>query len=397
VTDSSCLNDGTYTAPGHDKHGLSCDDLVIQEIPPKLPPPQPPPTFLVNRVPCAPPPPITHTYDGVPCLALGNAPADHLDTVPTEEDILGREEDVLDYFNNTTDNVPLPCTFPLCTIPSGSLFLESHCSATPQRVAALHGPQDLCMDAWLEQLQALLPTPASICDSLVHIMVRPRICGLFGNGTRICAVGDTICSIQTLQHQQNLVPISIPTPKTACSGLVDSGANLCMTNNPNLLANVCPCALFTIAVATSNGQHLQTNVCHRRGLLPLPLLDGSFHYQTCYINLHASDTFIPPQAIIGSSNDSFDKWQMEGYTNGQPGLLTFYSPSSLLKISIHLEQQNSLYYCTTNTFTVDTNPWSTTSPFVGHHSHVPDHSLCTYGLNDATSLSLYGFENTHLL
>jgi hypothetical protein len=35
MINSSCLNDGTYTDPGHDKHGLSHDDLVIQEIPPK--------------------------------------------------------------------------------------------------------------------------------------------------------------------------------------------------------------------------------------------------------------------------------------------------------------------------------------------------------------------------
>jgi hypothetical protein len=151
------------------------------------------------------------------------------------------------------------------------------------------------MDAWLEQLQAPLPTPASICDSLVHIMTRPHICGLFGNGTRICAVGDTICNIQAPPHQQNL-PILIPTPKTTCSGLADSGANLCMTNNPNLLVNIRPCAPFTIKVATSDGQHSQTNMCHRHGLLLLPLLDGSFHYQTCYINPHASDTFISPQA-----------------------------------------------------------------------------------------------------
>ncbi len=130
--------------------------------------------------------------------------------------------------------------------------LGSHHPATPRCAVALHGPQDLSMDAWLEQLQAPLPTPARVCNSLVHIMARPCICGLFGDGTRVCAMGDTICSIHIPQHQQEL-PITIPTPKTACSGLADSGANLCMTNNPNLLVNICPCAPFTIAVATSDG------------------------------------------------------------------------------------------------------------------------------------------------
>jgi hypothetical protein len=154
-------------------------------------------------------------------MALGNAPSNHLDTVSTEEDVLGKEEDVLDYFDNTPDNVPLPRTSPLCSIPPGSLFLESHCPTTPQCREALRGPKDLCIGAWLEQIQAPLPTPASVSNSLVHIKARPRICGLFGNGTRICAVGDKICSIQTPQHQQNL-PIPIPTPKTACANLANS-------------------------------------------------------------------------------------------------------------------------------------------------------------------------------
>jgi hypothetical protein len=38
VTNPSCLNDETYTDPRHDKHRLSRDALVTQEIPPKLSP-----------------------------------------------------------------------------------------------------------------------------------------------------------------------------------------------------------------------------------------------------------------------------------------------------------------------------------------------------------------------
>ncbi len=99
--------------------------------------------------------------------------------------------------------------------------------------------------------------------------------------------------------------------QTARASLADSGANLCMTNNPNLLVDVHPCAPFTIAVATSNGQHSQSNVCCRRSLLPLLLLDGSFHYQTCYINPHASDTFISPQAIStpATAHATSGKWK----------------------------------------------------------------------------------------
>jgi hypothetical protein len=200
MTNSPCLNDGTYTDPRHDKHRLLCDALVTQEIPPELPPPQPPPTLPVNGMPCALSTPIMHTPNGVPHAALGNAPSNHLDTIPTEEDVLSKEEDVLDYFDNTLDNVPLPRISPSCSIPPGSLFLETHCPATPQCGASLRGPKDLCMDAWLEQIQAPLPTPASVSNSLVHIKARPCICGLLGDGARICAVVDKICSIQTPQH-----------------------------------------------------------------------------------------------------------------------------------------------------------------------------------------------------
>jgi hypothetical protein len=56
---------------------------------------------------------------------------------------------------------------------------------------------------------------------------------------------------------------------------------------------------------------------------------------------------------------------MEGFTQGRPGILSMYSPLSLLKMSIELCQQDSLYYSMTDTFTVNTNPCSRCSPFVG--------------------------------
>jgi hypothetical protein len=56
---------------------------------------------------------------------------------------------------------------------------------------------------------------------------------------------------------------------------------------------------------------------------------------------------------------------MEGFTQGRPGILSMYSPSGLLKMSIKLCQQDGLYYSTTDTFTVNTNPRSSCSPFVG--------------------------------
>jgi hypothetical protein len=159
---------------------------------------------------------------------------------------------------------------------------------------------------------------AGLQDSLVHIIGQPQVCGIFGDGTRICALtvaGDT-------PHR----------------GLCDSGANLCMTNNPNLLVDVCPCAPFTISLATSDGGLSHTNVCRHCDLLPLPLLDGTTYYQTCFVNLYALEMFILPQAIIDSSAGSFNKWQMEGFLQGRPGILSLYSPLGLMKMSIKLSQ-----------------------------------------------------------
>ena len=73
------------------------------------------------------------------------------------------------------------------------------------------------------------------------------------------------------------------------------------------------------------------------------------YYQMCFVNPHASETFILPQAIINSSASSFDKWQMEGLSQGHPGHLSLFSPLGLLKMSIQLSQQDGLYYSTTDT------------------------------------------------
>jgi hypothetical protein len=98
---------------------------------------------------------------------------------------------------------------------------------------------------------------------------------------------------------------------------------------------------------------------------PYPSSTVQHTTQTCFVNPYASETFISPQAIINSSAGSFDKWQMEGFLQGRPGILSLYSPSGLLKMSIQLSQQDGLYYSSTDTFTVDTNPRSWSSPLIG--------------------------------
>ncbi len=114
------------------------------------------------------------------------------------------------------------------------------------------------------------------------------------------------------------------------------------------LVDVCPCTPFTISLATSNGGQFHMNICKHCGHIPLPLVNGATYYQTCFVNPYASETLISPQAI----------WQLAGYSQGRPIILSIYSPLGLLKMSIELSQHDGLYYSTTDTFTIDTNPWS---------------------------------------
>jgi hypothetical protein len=125
--------------------------------------------------------------------------------------------------------------------------------------------------------------------------------------------------------------------------------------------------VYTIQDLSGDHQRrtLPYNICRHHGLLPLPLIDGTTYYQTCFVNPYASKTFISPQAIIDSRDGSFDKWQMEGFSQGGPGILSLYSPLGLLKMSIQLFQQDGLYYSSTNTFTVDIKPRSRSSLFIG--------------------------------
>ncbi len=145
-----------------------------------------------------------------------------------------------------------------------------------------------------------------------------------------------------------------PTPKVV--GLVDSGANLCMTHDPLLLVDVRPCPPFSIGLATYGGSPSSSAVCRYRGLLPVPLLDGTYHYQPCYVSPHSLDTFISAQAIIDASDGLFDHWRLDGYASGRPGCLAIYSPSGLLKISILLVSHEGLHYCETDMFTLETDP-----------------------------------------
>jgi hypothetical protein len=78
---------------------------------------------------------------------------------------------------------------------------------------------------------------------------------------------------------------------------------------------------------------------------------------------------------------------MEGNSKGRHGHLSLFSPSGLLKMSIQLTQQDGLYYSSTDTFTVDTNPRSRYSPFVGSVFTNVLHDMHYIGDDDSSTCS----------
>ncbi len=82
--------------------------------------------------------------------------------------------------------------------------------------------------------------------------------------------------------------------------MADSGANVCLTPDPTLLVNITDIPPVPLGVALS---HLDDTgaVCRQQGYLPIPLLDGTFHYQPFLINPNATDTILSPAHVMKSS------------------------------------------------------------------------------------------------
>ena len=104
-----------------------------------------------------------------------------------------------------------------------------------------------------------------------------------------------------------------PTILDSNGSLFDGGANIAMTNDLSLLVDVKSIHPFSVGVAVKNPNDLSTThpTCKKRGLLPIPMLYGTIHYQPCFYNKHASETIISPQAIIASS-EILEEWVQVG-------------------------------------------------------------------------------------
>ena len=131
--------------------------------------------------------------------------------------------------------------------------------------------------------------------------------------------------------------------------LVDSGSNVCLTNDLSILENVQDMQPRSLDVAVDQSSSLPRPemMCTKFGYLPIRLIDGSVHRQKFLYNESASDTILSPEDMVRSSS-ALRHWVQSG-TGGQMGdgcLLFSGMDEVTILLSLALVKQNGLYYCT---------------------------------------------------
>ena len=194
---------------------------------------------------------------------------------------------------------------------------------------------DLRQDQHVESILAQLPHIPLIMDSVTHVVCSPRVCGVRS---------DDVSSVKILRVSDK-------------SGhLIDGRSNVCVTGNLHTLLDVTDIAPIDISVALDGAPSLVDDRITKRGLLPLTLSDGTTYFQTCFYCANMVKTIISPAAIVASS-DVFYYRNQEGCKDPLiPGRIQFTSRDGLASMHFDLEQREGLYYCSTDTFTVDHDP-----------------------------------------
>ncbi len=124
---------------------------------------------------------------------------------------------------------------------------------------------------------------------------------------------------------------------------------MCLTNNPTLLVDMVNNNPIPLRMALT-GFETSTLMCTQKGYMPIPLRDGTLHYQLCLINQHVADTIMSPEHIL-NKNHQFAFLQQEGQkvqtrsTTPNPGSLSFFDSASALLLPLPLQRQEGLYYC----------------------------------------------------
>ncbi|KAL7555072.1 hypothetical protein ACHAWF_018706 [Thalassiosira exigua] len=252
----------------------------------------------------------------------------------------GEVNDVVpcDGSDGSSGSCDVPMNGPPDSPPSCSMFDPSTVDRPISPDLVCDFPLDLKQDAEFDSLLAELPQMPSLLDSVVHVVDRPRVLGI---GVGHDGASYACLTVRSASHTGS-------TPAT----MVDGGSNICLTNNLSHLLDVVNIAPIPVSVAIEDGSSTPGFVCTAKGMLPLRLDDGTIHYQPTYYCADAVETIISPQAILNSS-DVFASWQQTGFKDGIAGLLRFSSHDGFHTMSVRLDHVDGLYYCPTDTFTVD--------------------------------------------
>jgi hypothetical protein len=172
------------------------------------------------------------------------------------------------------------------------------------------------------------------------LSITPITCDL-----RVCGINKNKIIRVTPQHPKNHT-------------LIDSGANINITNDLSLLTNVREITPFTISVAL-NADNTIDGCCTMQGLLPLSLYDRQFFHTKCYYCPNAVKTIISPQTVLASTS-IFSQWTQVGFKDPKtPGHLCFTNATNNVSMSLSLTCHNGLYYSHTISYTSNPPPFST--------------------------------------
>ena len=157
---------------------------------------------------------------------------------------------------------------------------------------------------------------------------------------------DVIPFIPTVDVPITVAGLSTPTTQLAgLSSMADSGANVCITNDSSILINIRTIKPIPLGVALSPSTTDTTaTMCTQQGELPIPLLDGSYHFQPFLINQHATDTILSPAHVMKSSS-RINAWSQSGSESGSHDSLTFTDVSGTPLLILPLTTYNGLQYC----------------------------------------------------
>jgi hypothetical protein len=132
-----------------------------------------------------------------------------------------------------------------------------------------------------------------------------------------------------------------PEPTTS---MADSGANVCVTSNPSILVDMIDIEPIPLGVAATSPD-APTTFCTKQGYLPIPLLDGSYHYQPFLYNPNATETILSPAHVMWSS-PSISTWRQSGSKDPTViDTLSFLDSNGNDLLVLPLTTHNGLQYC----------------------------------------------------